>query len=310
MPEAPGPPRARRHLQAGEGLGPVVDGVQLLRILAVAAVVLLLCAVGAGLAVAARRRSAPMGILDHVEELRRRLLACLLAALAGVLVAMTLAVDWVGGWPAPRLALYDSISSQLFRAVAADLVPAGVTLIVTAPMDGFSAQFAWSLAIGLVLAMPVILWQMGGFFAPALGPRESRILRVAVVPAVLLFLAGAAFAYAIVAPLALAALYEFSGALGAEPFLDVSSFSGFVLGFLVGFGFAFQTPLVMIALSRAGLVAPRTWWRVWRHATVAIVIAAGMLTPDPSVVSQLLLAGCLLLLYVAGALLARGPKAA
>lgn len=285
-----------------------MDSGQALRVAAVAAVALLLVALGVALAAGTRRQTGAMALLDHVADLRRRLLASVAAVLAGVLVSLGVGLDWASGWPMPRLALYDSISTQLFRAVAADLVPPGVQLIVTTPMDGFSAQFAWSLALGLLLGMPIVLWQLGGFFAPALQPREARILRFAVLPSVLLFVAGAIFAYLVVAPTALEALYGFSSALGAAPFLEVGAFSSFVLGFLVGFGFAFQTPIVMVALSRTGLVAPTTWRKGWRQATVLIFVAAGMLTPDPTVVSQFLLAGPLLGLYALGAILARGPK--
>ncbi len=284
-----------------------------MRIGAVAATILALAAIGAGLAFG-RRRTGPMGLLEHVDELRHRLLVSLAAVLVGILIALGVAVDTttLAGWmvPVPRFAIYDSLATQLFRAAAADLVPPGVQLVVTTPMAGFTAQFKWSLGIGLLLGMPVVLWQLGGFFAPALRPREARALRVAVLPAVLLFVVGASFGYAIVVPVAMRALYQFSGALGATSMLDVGSFSSFVLGFLVGFGFAFQTPLVMIALSRAGLVAPRTWWRNWRKAVVAIVVAAGMLTPDPTIVSQMLLAVPLLGLYCVGALFARAPKGA
>lgn len=287
-----------------------MDPGQALRVAAVAAVALLLIALGVALAASSRRRTGTMTLLDHVADLRRRILISVAAILAGVLLSLSIGLDWAGGWPVPRFALYDSVASQLFRAVAADLVPANVQLVVTTPMDGFSAQFAWSLALGILLGMPIILWQLGGFFAPALQPRESRILRFAVIPSVLLFAAGALFAYLAVVPAALEALYGFSDALGAAPLLEVGSFSTFVLGFLVGFGFAFQTPVVMVALSRTGLVSPKTWRKGWKQATVILLVAAGMLTPDPTVVSQLLLAGPLLALYALGALLARGPKSA
>ncbi len=284
-----------------------MDPAKALRVAAVATLVLLLAAIGVGLAFT-RRPKATMGFLAHIDDLRRRILVSVFALLVGIVIALGVAIDWVGPWPVPRFALYDSMASQLFRAVAHDLVPANVRLIVTSPMDGFAAQFTWSVALGALLAMPILLWQIGGFFAPALKPREARWLRLAIVPAVLLFVAGALFAYLEVVPLAMSALYNFSDALGAESLLDVGSFSGFVLGFLAGFGLAFQTPLVMIALSRAGLVAPRTWWKGWRHAIVAIVVIAGVLTPDPTVVSQMLLAVPLLGLYFLGAGLARSPK--
>ncbi len=246
--------------------------------------------------------------LGHVAELRRRLLWVVATFASVTVVAFLIRVEPAA--PFVGLDPYDNLAAQMFRAAAEHLVPAGTTLVVTGPMDAFNVQLAWSFALAVMVSIPVAFYHVGRFLSPALRPRESRVLRNAVLPIVMLFLAGAAFAYLFVLPLALRALYGFSGALGAAPLLDVGEFSGFLLATLVGFGVAFETPVVMVTLARAGLVEPRTYWRYWRHAAVAALVVGMVLTPDPTIVSQLLLAAPLLLLYVAGAALSRSPAVA
>lgn len=278
-----------------------------------AAVAALAALLAAAVLAAGRRRGqdpgeARLGVWEHVAELRRRILVVAATALGGILLALTVRIETrtlpgVGPVPVPIPALYDTLSAQLFRAMARHLVPPGVQLVVTSPMDGFQAQFDVALALGIGLAVPVFLVQFARFVGPALRPKERHFLRLALWPAAALFLLGAAFGYAVVLPVTLRALYQFSGSLQAQSYLQVGELASFALGFVVAFGVAFQTPLAMVALARVGLVQPRTYWRYWRHATLLIVIAAGILTPDPTVVSQAMLAVPLLGLYVLGAAL-------
>lgn len=279
----------------------------LLRVGTLAVLALLLLALT--LALLRRRPALEEGrLLEHVEELRRRILLVAASLLGGTLVAMTVRVDWHeawgANWPLPVPALYDTLAAQLFVAMAGHVVPAGVQLVVTGPFDAFKAQFDIALALGIALAVPTGLVQASRFVAPALRPHERRLLGLAILPATALFALGAVFGYAVVLPITLAALYQFSDPLGAQNLLQVGELAGFVLGFVVAFGFAFQTPLAMVVLSRVGLVDPRSYWRSWRYAVLAVVVAAGILTPDPTVVSQALLAVPLLGLYFLGATLA------
>lgn len=247
-------------------------------------------------------------IWQHIEELRRRLLVMIIALVAGTLFALSFRFTWMtlSGHrvPVPVPELYDNLAAQLFRAAAAHLKPAGVQLVTLNPLDGFMAQFDIALGIGIVAAMPVILYQLGRFFGPALGAQARRYLVRALVPTVALFLAGALFCYLFVLPVTLGALYQFSDALGATSQLQVSSLSSFALGFMLGFGIAFELPIAMYVLSRVGLVQPRTYLRYWRHATFAIVVVSAFLTPDPTIVSQLMMAIPMLGLYLGGTALA------
>lgn len=247
-------------------------------------------------------------VWGHLHELRRRLVRIVLALVAGVgiafLVRLQSAPPWLGIDP------YDNLAAQVFRRMAADLVPSTVDLVVTRPTDGFVAIFDAALGLGILLTLPYLLAQIGGFFLPALRPRERKMLAWMVLPTLLLFLVGALFAYLIVLPAAYQALYTFSAVLGAKNFLDVNEFMGFTLMFLVLSGAAFQTPLVMYALARVGVTSPRAYLHYWRHVIVAIVIVAGLVTPDPTPVSQLLVAGPLVGLYFLGIALSVGARRA
>lgn len=275
-----------------------------LRVATVAVLVVLAAAVVLALRLrghADGQKPVALGVWGHLEELRRRVLIVAAVLLAASAAALTIRVDMQNGWPVPSLALYDSLAAQLFAALVHDVVPAGVQVVALSPMDGFAAQLSLALGVGVLVALPVALDQAARFVAPALHAGERRLLQRTVLPALLLFVLGAAFAYAIVLPTTLAALYQFSEGLGAQNLLSARDLGSFVLSFLVGFGLAFQTPLVMVALTRAGLVEGRAFWRYWRHAVVVLLAVAMIVTPDPTVVSQLMLAVPLILLYVLGA---------
>ncbi|HLF17076.1 MAG TPA: twin-arginine translocase subunit TatC, partial [Candidatus Thermoplasmatota archaeon] len=248
---------------------------------------------------------ARLNLLSHLEELRRRLLASGLALVLGVLFALSFRFEaWHGVW-LPRPALYDPMAAQAYHAVANDLVPPGVQLIATRPVDAFMAEVWMALAIGFAFALPVILVQLGAFVAPALRPRERRMVWRAVAPSVALFFGGAAFAYFLVLPATLRALYAFTGPIGAIPYLQVSELPTFALGFLLAFGIGFQLPIVLYLLARIGLMTARGGLRRWRVAVLVIVVLSAFLTPDPTLVSQVMMAGPLVLLYFAGLGLAR-----
>lgn len=267
--------------------------------------VLALLVIALLLALARRRPGLERGApLEHVEELRRRLLVVASVLVAGTVLSLTFRIEERGGWLVPIPGMYDTLASQLFLAAADALLPTDVQLIVTGPADGFVAQFTIALGIGIALAVPVAMDQLGRFLAPALLPHERRLLAWSVLPATGLFLLGAWFGFAILLPATFEALYRFSDALGAAAYLTVADFATFTLAFLAGCGLAFEMPLVMALLSRVGVVQPRTYWRGWRYAVVAILIVAMVVTPDPTIVSQLLLGLPLILLYVLGAGLA------
>lgn len=251
-----------------------------------------------------RPAARPRRFLEHVEELRRRLLVTFGVFLAASAAALFLRVEaWRGVWrPVP--AVVDNLAAQVYSALAGRLVPEQVTLVVTGPLDAFMAQVLVGFFLAGLVTLPVALLQAAAFLGPAMRPGEGRVLRGFVAPALLLFALGAAFAFVVVLPFLFTALYAFADPLGAVPLLQVQDFVTFTLGLMLVMGAAFQTPVVMVALSRAGVVPSRTWLRLWRHAVVVILVLAALAT-DPTLLSQLFVAGPLILLYFIGVGVAR-----
>ncbi|MGH2669135.1 MAG: twin-arginine translocase subunit TatC [bacterium] len=245
-----------------------------------------------------------MSLLDHLRELRYRLLAILATAASAAILAFVLDVrggvvlghsTWV-----PTLSVTDSIASRALRLLLDSVVPPGVQIVLVTPFEGVSASLLAALIVGMLVASPFIAYHIAAFVAPALHANERRVVATIAPMSLVLFLAGAAFAVGVIVPVALRFLYSYAGALDAEPFArpgDILTFTG-LTGLLMGL--AFQLPLVMTALSRVGLVEPRSYARHWRGVVVVTLIVAAVVTPDPTVTSQMLVAAPTLLLFFLG----------
>lgn len=246
----------------------------------------------------------PERFLDHLVELQARLVpaAAVFAVLNVVYFTMGLRTVDVAGWPlvAPVLGVESSVAARAFEAFAERLVPPGVTLVALRPVEAVLAQVQTALFLAFLTALPLILYELAAFLGPGLEPRERRAAYGTVPLLAGLFLGGALFGYLLMAPLMIRTLYAYAGPLGALPLLAVGDLVSFALLLIVVFGLAFELPVVMYALARLGIVRPATFGRYFRHAVLVIVVLAGLLTPDPSVVSQLLVAGPVTLLYLLG----------
>lgn len=250
----------------------------------------------------------PEKFLEHLAELQARLLpvAVLFAFLNFAYFASGLReVHWRNlTLVAPTFSVDSSLATRAFEAFAERLVPAGVQLVVLRPADAVLAQVQMTLFLAFVSILPLLLYELAVFVGPALRERERK-LAVRVVPLVSgLFVAGALFGYLVMAPLMIRTLYDFAPATGAAPLLVVGDLISFSLLVIVAFGLAFELPVVMYVLARIGLVKAATFRHYLRHAVVVIVVTAGVVTPDPSVVSQLLVAVPVTTLYVLGMLAA------
>lgn len=257
------------------------------------------------------------GLLDHLRELQARLVSVVLAVAVLLLLFFTFGVRVVPtpwGFPAvyPWASPDMSVAALAFRGLADAFVPPGVTLVVTSPLDGVVSLILVALALTAFAAVPIVAWHTALFLGPALQGNEARAVLVAVPLALALFLAGVAFGWLVMVPTVFATLYTYAGALDAALLITVHSLVSFSAVMLLVFGVAFELPVVMAALSRVGVVQPRTWATGWRQAVLAIVIVAAIVTPDPTIVSQLLVAVPMLVLYVLGigaAFLAGKPRA-
>ena len=244
------------------------------------------------------------GINRHFEELRKRLLRIVL-----VLVIITAFILIFHAEPIQvgQITLYyptpeplDNIAAQITNHMKHNLVPEDVQLIQTAPGQAFFAQVYIAALVGIVVGMPFIIRELVGFIKPALKENEINVSRSISLPALVLFIAGCIFSYNFVIPYILEFLYKYGESAGLLTFLNIMDFVTFVLQFLLAFGFSFQLPLVMYAISASGMVDSDFWRKNIRYAIVAIVIFGAVITPDGSGVTMWFIAVPMIILYVTG----------
>jgi Tat protein translocase TatC len=225
-----------------------------------------------------------MPFLDHLEELRWRILRSL-----GALVAACA----LGLWLVQRFQLV----SILKQPIAPYLTNG--KLVVTSPTDPVMIVFKLGFLVGLVLASPVILWQTWAFLAPALYEREKKALVPSLFVGLVLFLTGATLAYLYVVPQALRVLFSFQTE-AIQPFITYDAYFGFVLQVVLALGLSFELPLVMIMLAWLGVVGPSELGRFRRYAMVGAFAAGAILSPGTDIVSMVMMTLPLLLLYEVG----------
>src|SRR3954447_5081733 len=239
-----------------------------------------------------------MPFLDHLEELRQRILRSLGAVVVGFAVGL---------WVVQQFQLV----SLLKRPIAPYLL--GGKLVVTSPTEPVMIVFKLGFMVGLVLASPIILWQTWAFLAPALYEREKRALVPALFVGLALFLTGSILAYLFVIPQALRVLFSFQSEAIA-PFITYDNYFGFVLQVCLALGVSFELPLVLVILSWLGVIGPGELHRFRRYAIVLSCIAGAVLSPGADVLSMIMMTVPLLLLYEVGvagsALVHRRRKAA
>jgi len=240
----------------------------------------------------------------HFAELRKRLLRIVLVI--GIITVFILTFHaepiQVGQitlyYPTPEP--LNNIAAQITNHMKINLVPEDVQLIQTAPGQAFFAQVYIAALVGIVVGMPVIIKELVGFIKPALKENEINVSRSISFPALGLFIAGCVFSYNLVIPYILEFLYRYGESAGLVTFLNVIEFVTFVLQFLLAFGFSFQLPLVMYAISASGMVDSDFWRKNIRYAIVIIVIFGAIITPDGSGVTMWFIAGPMIALYSAG----------
>ncbi|MEK0318704.1 MAG: twin-arginine translocase subunit TatC [Nitrosopumilus sp.] len=244
------------------------------------------------------------GINRHLKELRKRLLRIVLVI--GIITAFILTFHaepiQVGQitlyYPSPEP--LNNIAAQITNHMKFNLVPENVQLIQTAPGQAFFAQIYIATLVGIVVGMPVIIRELVGFIKPALKENEINVSRSISLPALGLFIVGCIFSYNFVIPYILEFLYRYGESAGLVTFLNIMDFVTFVLQFLLAFGFSFQLPLVMYAITASGMVDSNFWRKNIRYAIVVIVIFGAVITPDGSGVTMWFIAIPMIVLYVAG----------
>jgi sec-independent protein translocase protein TatC len=227
-----------------------------------------------------------MPFMEHLGELRVRIMRALIGVLIGALIPLYFSqriVDWLAQ-PVTRL---------------------GHELVFTAPAEAFWVQMKVGLVCGLFLSAPVVLWQVWAFVSPGLHAHEKKYAVPFVLVGSLMFLAGGAFALFVVVPYALTFLLGYARPGVLKPMITIQNHVDFFLKFTLAFGVIFELPLAMTLLARMGAVTSRTLARHRKYAVLGSFVVAAILTPTPDAFNQTLMAGPLILLYEAGIVAAR-----
>jgi sec-independent protein translocase protein TatC len=230
--------------------------------------------------------------LEHLEELRRRLIRCF------IYVAVGTALSWTSKGTLMEVAQAPLQQAGRMAGVGA------VEMKIFQVAGGFTLSMSIAAVAGIILAAPLWLMELWLFIEPALEDHERKWVVPLLPAAVVLFLSGVSFCYWL-SPRAFAILLKFQADLGAKPELMLDSYLVFFLRLLLVFGAMFEMPLVIMFLAAIGVVKSAWLLKQWRIAVVLIAIAAAVLTPTPDAVTMSFLGGPLIGLYFLSILLAR-----
>jgi sec-independent protein translocase protein TatC len=224
---------------------------------------------------------------SHLEELRKRIIICICAIASGFLVSYFFAEQ-----------IFDVLVIPLKEAL-----PPDSTLIFTGLPEAFFVYLKLAFFTALFLASPVISWEVWCFVAPGLYDHEKKYVYPFVIFSTLFFVAGISFGYFIVFPIAFKFFMDYSSEL-IKPLPSVKEYLSFSCKLLLAFGVVFELPLFMFFLAKIGIVNERMLRNKRKFAILGIFIAAAVLTP-PDVVSQILMAFPLIVLYEISILVAK-----
>jgi sec-independent protein translocase protein TatC len=231
-----------------------------------------------------------LSFLDHIRELRLRVLH----ALYGVGAGMALV-----GWFVPQ------IRSWLLAPVLAALPAGDRTIKYTGAIDPFMNSLRIMLVGGMFVSAPWVLWQLWLFIAPGLYKREKRLVIPFLFFGTLLFYVGAAFCYWVVMPQAFPAMLSFAAEPILQPMLTLDAQYSLLLGMMLGFGIVFELPVVIAFLAMVGLVSGSFLAKYRRHAIVVNVALAAIITPTGDPINLAIMAVPMILFYEIGIVLAR-----
>jgi sec-independent protein translocase protein TatC len=222
-----------------------------------------------------------MSFLDHLDELRRRLVAAALSLAVGTVVAFVFINR-----------IFDFIMRPLYEKL-----PAGSKLIYTEPTEAFMLNVKIALLAGIVIAAPLIMWQLWLFIAPGLYAHEKRFALPFILMASIFFVGGAAFNHYVLFPLAWVFLAGFTTDYMMFMPRIAPVFSLYAM-LMLAMGLIFEMPAVILVLARMGLVTAGFLWRQIKYAVLIIFILAAVITPTGDPMTQSLMAGPMIALYV------------
>ena len=226
---------------------------------------------------------AEMPFLDHLEELRKRLLISIVAIVVGTVIGFYLVMRF-------------NVLVWLMEPIKPYLDPADPRLIGLSPADGFMVTIGLALTVGFLLAFPIVAAQVWAFVSPALHKKEKRAIVPALYLGLVLFIAGASLAYFLALPMTFKFFSTFqTDAMKITP--TVGPYFSIVVKILLAFGAIFEMPVVVIVLSSLGLITSKFLKEKRRFAIAGSAVAAALLTPGDALSVTVFMMGPMILLY-------------
>lgn len=230
-----------------------------------------------------------MGLTEHLNDLRKTIIKSLI------------------GWFIITLITYIGYKNEIFDFLITPINKLGFQLVILTPFEGFMVKLKASLIAGVVFSLPIILWEIWKFILPALHAHEKRYLLLIVPSSVMLFLFGIGFAYYTIFDIVLN-FFLITAGEGFTPMIGASKYLSFLTSFLLPFGVIFQLPLVVMFLTRIGLITPKMLIEKRKYAIVIMFVLGAFLTP-PDFISQTMMALPMILLYEISIIISRITKA-
>ncbi|MFB5599858.1 MAG: twin-arginine translocase subunit TatC [Nitrososphaeraceae archaeon] len=256
-----------------------------------------------------------MSIKEHFSELRTRILRISLIIIVFIIFCITFGISFYSVsidfpfttaniitfpfiYPDP----FNNIAIQTTTFMKLMLLPAEVDLIQTAPGQAFVAQIYVASLIGIISSIPLIIKECYEFISPAIDEKKNKKIKLLkiLIPTISLFVSGIAFSFLVVIPFTLDFLYKYGESIGVETFLNINDFISFVLQFLLGFGIAFELPIIMYVISLSGIIEYDFWKRNLRYFIIIFIIFGAIITPDGSGVTMWFISAPMILLYITG----------
>jgi sec-independent protein translocase protein TatC len=240
-----------------------------------------------------------MTVMEHLEELRRRIVICLLAVCVGMAVAWPLYGHFM-------TLIREPFCTYVHSLPKTQRPPADCHLVFTGLLEAMVVKLKIVLYLGLAISLPVLLYQLWAFIVPGLHDREKKMVVPFISSSIVLFIAGAVFAYVLL-PRGLNFLLGFAGP-AAVPLISLDHYVGFVVLLILAFGVSFEFPVLLVCLLLVRVISTAQLRRVRRYAILGISIFAAVITPSSDLYTMLGLMIPMVLFYEAAIIIGRFLK--
>ncbi|MEM4736399.1 MAG: twin-arginine translocase subunit TatC [Nitrososphaeria archaeon] len=245
-----------------------------------------------------------MTILEHIEELRQRLIRIFAVVVGLALFFFLFEIRFLDlghfNIPYPYPNIFHNTAAGIIKFLEEQVLPSYVKIIVTSPSEALISEMLISMILGVVVGMPVIVYEVWAFVAPALYEHEKRIIVKLTLPVTILFIVGCIFGYFFLVPFAFEFLYLYASSIGIITYITINDFIMFIALLCIAMGITFEVPAVMWGLTKLGIVNPDSWKKYFWYFVVFSIIYGAFITPDGSGITMWFVAIPMIVLYVLG----------